>query len=50
MGFEVTDQLLIGFSDNREKKWEYNETVHQLFKLFKKAYDTVRRKYSTIFS
>jgi hypothetical protein len=27
-----------------EKKWEYNETVHQLFKDFKKAYDSVRRE------
>jgi hypothetical protein len=27
-----------------EKKWEYNETVHQLFINFKKAYDSVRRK------
>jgi hypothetical protein len=26
------------------KKWEYNETVHQLFIDFKKAYDSVRRK------
>jgi hypothetical protein len=25
-----------------EKKWEYNETVHQLFADFKKAYDSVR--------
>ena len=25
-----------------EKKWEYNETVHQLFINFKKAYDSVR--------
>jgi len=25
-----------------EKKWEYNEAVHQLFKDFKKAYDSVR--------
>jgi hypothetical protein len=25
-----------------EKKWEYNETVHQLFVDFKKAYDSVR--------
>jgi hypothetical protein len=24
--------------------WEYNETVHQLFVDFKKAYDSVRRK------
>jgi len=28
----------------REKKWEYNEAVYQLFKDFKKAYDTVRRE------
>ena len=27
-----------------EKKWEYNEAVHQLFIDFKKAYDTVRRE------
>ena len=27
-----------------EKKWEYNEAVHQLFKDFKKAYDSVRRE------
>jgi hypothetical protein len=26
-----------------EKKWEYNEAVHQLFIDFKKAYDSVRR-------
>jgi hypothetical protein len=26
------------------KKWEYNETVHQLFIDFKKAYDSVRRE------
>ena len=25
-----------------EKKWEYNEEVHQLFINFKKAYDSVR--------
>jgi hypothetical protein len=30
-------------SDNGEK-WEYNETVHQLFVDFKKAYDTIRRE------
>jgi hypothetical protein len=24
-----------------EKKWEYNETVHQIFADFKKAYDSV---------
>jgi hypothetical protein len=27
-----------------EKKWEYNEAVHQLFIDLKKAYDSVRRK------
>jgi len=27
-----------------EKKWKYNETVHQLFIDFKKAYDSVRRE------
>jgi hypothetical protein len=27
-----------------EKKWEYNETVHQLFINFKKAYDSVARE------
>jgi len=26
-----------------EKKWEYNEALHQLFIDFKKAYDSVRR-------
>jgi hypothetical protein len=27
-----------------EKKWKYNETVHQLFVDFKKTYDSVKRK------
>jgi hypothetical protein len=27
-----------------EKKWEYNEAVHQLFIYFKKAYDSIRRE------
>ena len=27
-----------------EKKWEYNEEVHQLFINFKKAYDSIRRE------
>jgi purine nucleoside phosphorylase len=27
-----------------EKKWEYNEAVHQLFIDFKKAYDSVMRE------
>jgi hypothetical protein len=45
--FDVTDQLLIRFSAFVKywgKKWEYSETVHQLFIDFKKAYDSVRRK------
>jgi hypothetical protein len=29
-----------------EEKWEYNETVHELFMDFKKAYDSVRREVS----
>jgi hypothetical protein len=39
----TTDQI---FCIHRilEKKWEYNETVHQLFIDFKKSYDSVRRK------
>jgi hypothetical protein len=47
VGFDVTNQLLIKFlhsSDTREKKWEYNETVLQLFTDFKKACDSVRRE------
>jgi hypothetical protein len=27
-----------------EKEWEYNETAHQLFIDFKKAYDSVKRE------
>jgi hypothetical protein len=27
-----------------EKKWKYNEAVHQLFIDFKKTYDSVRRE------
>jgi hypothetical protein len=27
-----------------EKKWEYNDTVHQLLAYFKKPYDSVRRE------
>jgi DNA polymerase sigma len=41
-GFNITDQLLIGFSPfvrYWRKKWEYSETVHQVFIDFKKAYD-----------
>jgi hypothetical protein len=45
VGFDVSDQLLIRFSAFVwRKKVGYNETVHQLFIDFKKAYDSVRRE------
>jgi purine nucleoside phosphorylase len=31
-------------SSDTGEKWEFNETVHQLFVDFKKAYDSVRRE------
>jgi hypothetical protein len=43
VGFDITDQLVIRFSafiKYWRKKWEYNETVHQLFI----DYDSVRRE------
>jgi hypothetical protein len=46
VGFSVNDQLLIrfsGFMGHWRKKWEYNETEHQLFIDFKKAYASVTR-------
>jgi hypothetical protein len=39
----TTDQIVC-IRQIQGKKWEYNETVHQLFIDFKKAYDSVRRK------
>jgi sorting nexin-29 len=55
--YEITGDRQRGFRRNRsttdqiyyihqilEKKWEYSETVHQLFINFKKAYDSVRRE------
>jgi hypothetical protein len=47
VGFDATDQLLIRFSAFLRycrKKWEYHETVHQLFIDFKETYDSVRRE------
>jgi hypothetical protein len=47
VGFEVTDQLLIRFSAFVRywgQKWEFRETVYQLFVDFKKAHDSVRRE------
>jgi hypothetical protein len=45
--FYIKQQLLIRFSAfvrYWRKKWEYNETIHQLFLGFQKAYDLVRRE------
>jgi hypothetical protein len=39
----TTDQIFC-IHQILERKWEYNETVHQLFIDFKKAYDSVRRE------
>jgi hypothetical protein len=50
--FDVTDQLLIRFfalSDVGEKR-KNNETIHQLFKDFRKTYDSVTNEVCTIFS
>jgi predicted PolB exonuclease-like 3'-5' exonuclease len=47
VGFDVTDQLLIGFIAfirYWRKKWEYSDTVHELYIDFKKAYDSVMRE------
>jgi hypothetical protein len=39
----TTDQIFC-IRQILEKKWEYNETVHQIFVDFKKACDSVRKK------
>jgi hypothetical protein len=39
----TTDQIFC-ICQILKKKWEYNETVHQLFIDFKRTYDSVRRK------
>jgi hypothetical protein len=47
VGVDITPHLSIIYFCIRqvlEKKLEYNETVHQLFVDFKKAYDSVRRE------
>jgi hypothetical protein len=45
VGFNVTDPLMtFCIRQILKKKWEYNETVHQLFVDLKKAYDSVRRE------
>jgi hypothetical protein len=46
-GFNVADQLLIryfAFARHIGEKMEHNETVHQLFKDFKKDYNSLRRE------
>jgi hypothetical protein len=43
-GSSVWDQIFLICQTLDKKKWEYNETVHQLFIDFKKAYDSVRRE------
>jgi hypothetical protein len=43
VGFDISDQLLIRFFlclSDTEKKWEYNETVHQLFIDYRVVYDS----------
>jgi hypothetical protein len=40
----TTDETFCVCQITWRKKWEYNETVHQLFVDFKKAYDSVRRE------
>jgi hypothetical protein len=47
VGFDITDQLQIrpfAFVRYWRKKWDYRETIHQLFVYFKKIYDSVRRE------
>jgi hypothetical protein len=39
-----TTDHIFSYRQILEKKWEYNEAVHQLFIDFKKAYDSVRRE------
>jgi hypothetical protein len=39
----TTDQIFC-ICQILEKKWEYNETLHQLFIDFKETYDLVRRE------
>jgi hypothetical protein len=47
VSFDVTAQLVIRFSAFIKcwrKKWEFNETIYQLFTDFKKAHDSLRRE------
>jgi hypothetical protein len=40
----ATTAQIFSFRQILEKKWDYYETVHQLFIDFRKAYDSVRRE------
>jgi hypothetical protein len=40
VGFDITDQIS-SIRQILEKRWKYNEAVHQLFVDFKKAYDSI---------
>jgi hypothetical protein len=44
VGFNVPEQLIRFSASLTGEKWEYNETVHQLFIYFMKPYDSMRRE------
>jgi hypothetical protein len=46
VGFCITDQLLMRYFylPDTGEKWEYKETVHQLFADIKKTYNSGRRE------
>jgi hypothetical protein len=46
VGFDIstTDQIFCICQILEKKRWEYNETVHQLFRDLKKVYDSVWKK------
>jgi hypothetical protein len=48
VGLDVIDQVLIRVLEfiRYWRKWEYIETVHQLFVDFKNVYDSIRRRVS----
>jgi len=43
-GVHYETPCIFRFRQILEKKWEYNEALHQLFIDFKKAYDSVRKE------
>ena len=45
-----TTERILCLRQTLEKKWEYNEAMHQLFTNFKKAYDSIRGRSCIIFS